>query len=117
MRSTSIILFRSYAYANANARYSGKRALTISIPKSQLDYNHDGIFSNKYEGISLTEVVKNNAFTATTTQGIPFNANMFAYKANIPEPSLIGLAMIGILGYNKIKSWFKSKRYHAHFLQ
>ena len=36
--------------------------------------------------IQLTEVVKNNAFTATTTHGTPYPANMFAYKANIPEP-------------------------------
>ena len=75
-------------------------ALTISIPKSQLDYNHDGIFSNEYEGITLTEVVKDNAFTATTAIGGTRNADMFAYKANIPEPSLMGLAMIGILMYH-----------------
>ena len=75
-------------------------ALTISIPKDQLDYNHDDIYSNEYEGITLTEVGKDNAFTAIDTYGASFNANMFAYKANIPEPSLLGLAMIGILMYH-----------------
>ena len=74
-------------------------ALTISIPKSQLDYNHDGIYSNEYEGITLTEVVKDNAFTAYETYGSSIGGDMFAYKANIPEPSLMGLAMIGILMY------------------
>ncbi len=75
-------------------------ALTISIPKSQLDYNHDGIFSNEYEGITLTEVVKDNAFTAIMPSETRIPGSMKAYKANIPEPSFMGLAMIGILMYH-----------------
>ena len=72
----------------------------ISIPKEQLDYNGDDIFDNEYEGITLTEVLKGNAFTATSITGTRYPADMKAYKANIPEPSLIGLAMIGILMYH-----------------
>ncbi len=60
--------------------------LTISIPKSQLDYNHDGIFSNQYEGITLTEVVKDNAFTAIMPSETRIPGSMKAYAANIPEP-------------------------------
>ena len=58
---------------------------------------YDDIFSNENEGITLTEVVKNNAFTAVTPCETRIPCDMFAYKANIPEPSLMGLAMIGIL--------------------
>ena len=68
--------------------FADTMALTISIPKSQLDYNHDGIFSNEYEGITLTTVDKPNAFTATTTHGTPYPVSMKAYAANIPEPCL-----------------------------
>ena len=60
--------------------------LTISIPKSQLDYNHDGIFSNAVEGITLTTVDKPNAFTAITPSETQYKASMKAYAANIPEP-------------------------------
>ncbi|MCK5851569.1 hypothetical protein KAH27_00950 [bacterium] len=56
-----------------------------------LDYNHDGIFSNAVEGISLTEVVKNNAFTGYEEVGSSIDADMFAYAANIPEPGLMVL--------------------------
>ncbi len=89
--------------------FADTMALTISIPKSQLDFNDNG-FSNEYEGITLTEVVKNDAFTAITTIGGTRNGNMFAYKANIPEPSLMGLAMIGVLGLKMLRGYIGKKR-------
>ncbi len=72
-------------------------ALTISVPKSQLDYDHDGIFSNEYEGISLTDVVKTDAFTATMPSGTPLFSDMKAYAGNIPEPSYSCPANAGVL--------------------
>ena len=77
--------------------FADTMALTISIPKSQLDYNHDGIFSNEYEGITLTTVDKPNAFTATTTHGTPYPVSMKAYAANIPEPGIFLILDFGFL--------------------
>jgi len=79
-------------------------ALTISIPKSQLDYDHDGIFSNEYEGISLTDVVKTDAFTATMPSGTPLFSDMKAYAANIPEPKIFLIFNFGFL------IWYSAKR-------
>ena len=71
----------------------------------------DGKCSCRYtEGVSLTDVVKNDAFSATTTHGTPYPANMFAYKANIPEPSLIGLTMIGVLVLKMLRGYIGKKR-------
>ena len=89
--------------------FADTMALTISIPKSQLDFNDNG-FSNEYEGITLTEVVKNDAFTAIMPSETQIKTDMFAYKANIPEPSLMGLAMIGILGLKMLRGYIGKKR-------
>lgn len=84
-------------------------ALTLSVPKSQLDFNHNGIFDAATEGIYKTTETVGNAFIGVDQLGGGYSTSANTYKV-IPEPMtmslLIGGAVVAFLT-KRVKDYFR----------
>ena len=83
-------------------------ALTIGIPKSQLDFNQNGQFDAKTESIYKTTETVPNAFTGYNELGSGINESGIAYDV-VPEPGVGALLMLGALGALAGKRLFGKK--------
>ncbi len=83
--------------------------LTLSIPKSQLDFNHNDVFDAATESLYKTEIGVTDAFTATTVGGGTRTGDGQAYTV-VPEPATMGLlvgGLVGLLAVRKLKKAYR----------
>ena len=69
-------------------------ALTLNVPKSQLDFNQNGVFDPATESIYKTTETVPSAFVGTTTTGFDIATQGQSYGV-IPEPAALGLILVG----------------------
>lgn len=82
--------------------------LTISIPKSQLDFNGNGIFDAETEAVYLTGQTVADAFVGVHDIDNQYFASGTSYSV-IPEPATAGLLGIGVLlafGLKKLRDFY-----------
>jgi len=83
--------------------------LTLSIPKSQLDFNHNDVFDAATESLYKTEIGVTDAFTATIGSGAQVSTDGQAYTV-VPEPATMGLlvgGLVGLLAVRKLKKAYR----------
>jgi hypothetical protein len=82
--------------------------ITISIPKSQLDFNNNGIFDAATESIYKTTETVPMAFKGTTSTGFDIGTSGNSYGV-IPEPTAMSLILGGAVGLLALKKLFIPK--------
>lgn len=83
-------------------------ALTVSIPKSQLDFNGNGLFDAASEAVYLSALPVSDAFTGEHDSLNHYSATGTSYGV-IPEPATAGLLAVGVvlaLALKKLRTFY-----------
>lgn len=81
-------------------------AITLSVPKSQLDFNDNGIFDAATESLYKTTENVADAFVGTSESGLTnWSADGNSYNV-VPEPATQGLITLGCLAALAYRRFF-----------